>query len=278
MNGLTLNDRIRHVRNRATACRAAAAAGAALALASAGSLAASVPGPSGFAQVNVFGKGIVPAGLFQTASDSGGAGIASASSGTVPAPFVSASADGNTGNLNAITGAYAELGYYFSVPGPVGQTLPMQVTAFGKVTLAGGLSSASASMVINNDTLGTMLVFRQACIDPALAACGVALERSWTLDNFSFDIRFNDRIYVGLIARASAIAQEETTALVDPVFRINPAFAGASQYDILFSDGITQPDAATAVVPLPGSSWLLAGGAMLLAAGARRRTGATRAR
>jgi hypothetical protein len=145
---------------------------------------------------------------------------ASYSSALSPHPMATASASAASfdSRLPASASAVLWLHYYFEATGP-GPVVPIHVTASG-----------------NGGFLG---------VSPADAPFSFILTSpggNWTMDT-NFDVSVG-RVYdvfldVEALTSSPGDGLHTASATVDPIFRIDPLFPDASQYQLFFSSGVT---------------------------------------
>lgn len=231
------------------------AAGTALAAAAFTCAAATTPFDYGvLLSVMSQGSGSKSITSFGSVSIAGSIGNAVAGANTSPAPFVNANAVSTappTGDPNAETAAVGQFGYSFVVVGPAGTSVPLWVTASGFVSRSGasssaGLHDASHAYFKITPQYFPMVLGAEICTGSGYAptipdtTCASA-----TTDSFAFNARkitvpANTVIFVDLWAGAKAVRGGQAAATVDPYIEIDPTFANASQYSLVFSNGITQ--------------------------------------
>jgi hypothetical protein len=128
------------------------------------------------------------------------------------------------GSGQCTSGAVAYNQYYFEIVGPSNPNVPVIVTGGGFVT--GALAEVGASLSINGVEL--------------CASCQLNEGRSFDASGLYY-FPANKPIVVSMEAEVSIIGNTHPGiygAVVDPTFAINPSFAAASQYSIIYSPGL----------------------------------------
>jgi hypothetical protein len=191
-------------------------------------------------------------------------------------PAVGASVFGDCNLIVSCSSASASLTYSFELVGPAGPTLvPVDYRA--------GISASMQPAIIDN---GIPTAFSDAFASFSLTGPNVDVNKSvgvqgtfnphHTLGQFlmlddKISIPVDTAITVGISARADSYINGSDTAGTDPFFFIDPAFANASDYSLVFSDGVG--DAPPSVVPLPASLPMFGIALLALGAFAWRRRG-----
>ena len=173
------------------------------------------------------------------------AGTATVNINTLPQPSIDVFASlSQVGGLDVgRADASAALFYNFQVtpvPGVQPPNVLIPIVTVGVVSGAGGLNVANVTVV---DTQNTQTVFN-------------------VNQNGSFNYTMSVTSGVEYLVQMSALAEVEQTSagasvIVDPTFEIDPNFAYASDFQILFSSGIGNSPNAT---PLPAALPLFATG------------------
>ncbi|MFO1318705.1 MAG: hypothetical protein U1F52_03740 [Burkholderiales bacterium] len=150
--------------------------------------------------------------------------------------------------------AQAALVFSFRVDGPSSEAIPILVTGTVRASSTAGPASYAEAFIARSDGfapfLDTMLL---ACVgtDPECLDTGTQ-EKTGTL-SYSVTANVEQTIYLHAFADArGARGAGFISAFADPVVVVDPTFAGASEYTISFSPGVSAP------VPEPGG-WLLTG-------------------
>mgnify|MGYP000846220727 FL=1 len=249
-----------------------------LAAASATATAAPVPSYSTLLTAAVDGSGFVMSTGFGQLPLDGAIGIATAESGTVPAPYVSVAATSVSPSTTALARGSAQLFYSFQVVGPASNApIPVLMTARGDIALAGGHGLAYTHFTVGS--FGDLLFERRQCAGfqatgPDGKPCDTPVDfYAWQADQAQLFVDVAQNYLVGLDVLALAGDFSNAIATIDPVFEIDPRFAGADQYQIVFSAGIVQagPDDDDNEVPEAPTLALLAPAAWALAMSRRRR-------
>jgi len=183
-----------------------------------------------------------------TTSCSNGGGTAAATL----SPFAGVTASAVAGP-NMSSGADASLNYDFEVVGGnPGDTVPLLITA-NLITIANSASDAFASIFVApglQSLGGTQVV---ACTNEAL--CTQPAEFSGT---FEVSVQSGSVNSLGLevvSGEVSSAGPENSSASADPLIVVDPSFANAAEYSIVFSPGVA--NAVQSSAPEPGSSFLV---------------------
>jgi hypothetical protein len=190
--------------------------------------------------------------------------------GVTLSPFAGVTSSAVAGS-NMSAGADASLSYDFEVVGGnPGDVVPLLITA-NLFTFANSASDAFASIFVApglQSLGGTQVV---ACTNEAL--CTQPAEFSGT---FGVSVRSGSANSLGLevvSGEVSSAGPESSSASADPLIVVDPSFANAAEYSIVFSPGVANSVQSSA--PEPGSSSLVVGALGVLAGlkkVARRRT------
>jgi len=134
--------------------------------------------------------------------------------------------------------------YYFEVVGPgPGTAIPVDILARGTTT---GVANAQLGVSFDGGPEGYYV-------------SSPATNGDWTL-NTQFTANVGPIYQVSLNAQALPPSGDgmstlfSSTAAVDPLFTIDPSFANASQYALVFSPGVS--NSAAGAVPEP-STWVM---------------------
>jgi len=259
-----------------------ALAGIALWLAAASGTASAAPVPSYSTVLTaaVDGSGFEMSTGFGQLPFDGAIGIATAESGTVPAPYVSVAATSSSPSTTALARGSAQLFYAFQVIGPASSSpIPVLMTARGDIALAGDHGLAYAHFTVGS--FGDLLFERRQCAGfqatgPDGKPCDTPTDfYAWQADQAQLFVDVAQTYLVGMNVLALAGNFTNAIATIDPVFEIDPQFAGADQYQIVFSPGIVQAvpddDDNDNEVPEAPTLALLAPAAWALAMSRRRR-------
>ncbi|MFO1304324.1 MAG: hypothetical protein U1F54_11360 [Burkholderiales bacterium] len=200
-----------------------------------------------------------------TVSIAGSVGNAVASAGTAPAPFTSATV-GSTAppnaDPNAEVASTGQFGYSFVIVGPANSAVPLWVTASGFVSRSGassdaGLHDASHAYLKITPQFFPSALAVEICVGSGFTVTvpGATCNTGSTSDSFALSARkitvpANTVIFVDMLAGAKAFRGGNASASVDPFIQVDPTFANAGQYSLVFSNGITQqpPEVTSTVV------------------------------
>lgn len=183
---------------------------------------------------------------------------ASVNIGGTPSPFVNgtASAISSGGGAQALVESNG-IEYYFEVVGPVGISVPIIVTAsagFSYDVTNGGTIEGVAIVALNGNS-----AFEQACVASFSGGCEVGVPGQFsTEDHTSITSDEEDSLELVLNLQASQLGTSGEAILsgfIDPVITIDPTFADASEFQLLFSPGVGNSSATA--VPEPSSLFLL---------------------
>ncbi|MFT3818217.1 MAG: hypothetical protein QM750_11390 [Rubrivivax sp.] len=238
---------------------------------------------STFVSVGVDGSGFKSSSGFGQISLDGAIGVATAQSGTGPAPFVSTEVTSSSGSDSVFARGNAQLLYYFKVVGPASSVpIPVLMTAQGSIDLLGTRVMGFAHYTVG--VFGNVLFDERLCASfeangPDNLPCNTTTSFEWQHDQTSFGALVDQDFYVALTVLAWAAEGGHAQAAIDPVFEIDLGFADAGLYQIVFSPGITQtlPDdddgggGGQTTVAEPPAPALLALALLPLLATARRR-------
>ena len=189
-----------------------------------------------------------PTGFFGGSDQS--AAFASWSSALGPTPSLSASASDLAPSSALLIAAAAHvrfsLTYFFEVVGPGGPsaTVPVLVSANATVTGAGNAQFSAAPIGTGNGY----------SLPPGLAVLSPATPGGWSIVNAPLTAFVGTEYEVMLYAQALPPEGNGSPAVsIDPLFTIDPSFADASQYQLIFSPGVSDiaPGAASGVPEPP---------------------------
>jgi len=207
---------------------------------------------------------------------SAGAGFAF---GTIDGATHSLSASINAAVFSQIFGAVVNadaqvsLTYSVAVAGPPGVTVPIDVSATGRVSsqlnseafaslIITGTDSRISKSVLSND--GINLGGDNPPFNNQFTCCAVPV-------NVVSDVPFTVFLSVsagttgeGLVG--NVVGQTEASASIDPFFAIDPGFADAGLFTLIISDGISNTPPASVPGPIAGAGLpglLLAGAGLL---------------
>lgn len=161
---------------------------------------------------------------------SGSFATASVSGGLDPAVRVSADSGGMDlfGNPPPPAFASGSLDYSFAVVGPPGGKVPVIVTAAGQATAPFDEARGALS-------IGDLLSLEVCSSDFDCPASSFTIRQSYAVDA-------NLPILVRMSAEArSDLPGDSAWASIDPTIAIDPAFADAGQYSVVFSPGLAAP-------------------------------------
>jgi hypothetical protein len=182
-------------------------------------------------------------------------------------PFASLSGYADSGTGPASAGGLANLIYYFEVTGgAVNDPVPLLVSTnmFTSVT-GGGDTYGFAQLIIYAQTTTDVVACTQSD-PPCLGNPPNNFSGTLALTALSGTV---DEVYLEIEASAGTYAnlgEGTASAYADPQITIDPSFAGAANYQLLFSDGVGN---GVSAAPEPGTL-LLVGCAAPLTMLARR--------
>ena len=249
-----------HVQRLALATAAASALALAAGAASASqflpatsySLTAFPNGPNGSHAQQITTAGSVSATTNNV--DGFASGAATASSQFVSADSVSVFAPDHS---NEGYGAASET-YYFSVVGGLDEAVPLLITGAGHTYSTGGAGYVEVDENINNITN-----FGRTCF----VGSGTCGDFSYSQ---SVSITSNTVAYLSLSA-FSVVQGGSNGGWIDPMITIDPNFADAGHFHLVFSDGISNGTGLAPGVPEPSAWALMIAGFGVAGAALRRR-------
>lgn len=181
-------------------------------------------------------------------------GTASASSGTVAAPFVSAHASSSVDNGSLwIQSAESSLTYYMRISGPAGVEVPLLLNA----SMAGSETLGAYSIHFSVDYAGSSSLFDySSCWGNGPGGCINSHPSSTlTLSDYALNVVSGRNILIGLDVTASSqtLAGSTADAFIDPMFSFDLSHFDPTGFSLEFSPGITQ---SVSAVPEP-STWAM---------------------
>jgi hypothetical protein len=184
---------------------------------------------------------------------------------TIPGSDPVATATANSGSPDLIGEGGAGIVGSFVVLGPTLTSVPVEIIASGNASASGvGSTQATGQIIVENGYDQTTIV-GTACA--SVSACAQGYDSaSFTLDQTMLAVT-NIVNTVSISASAGAV-EGSSTAFVDPLIQIDPAFLAANPaFSLEFSAGFVP-------VPLPAAIWLMLsalGGLALMGRGPRIR-------
>jgi hypothetical protein len=228
------------------------------------------------ATINALGtydvSGAPPLSYFSNSAD--GVTVLATAVGLVP----SVSAGGSITSSSGVGGATATLTYQFELVGPSGNVpifIQGGVTSFVSDFESDPIVSAEAYVQVtgplgdllylstNSDDLGTLAT--SSCTAPTNGYVGMECTGAGIAFTGSDTITANVPYTVQLFANGGVVGFNygaTANASADPYIFIDPSFANANQYSILFSDGVSNSPLST--TPEPRSAALVCGALIML--------------
>jgi len=187
--------------------------------------------------------------------------VASAGYTTTLAPFITTQAHALKNDSDpthtALGDVHVNVFYYFSVNGPTGVIVPVNVAALAQVATSFSCNSATnvadglVGFVLGTQDLATTLINHLE---------GTSFTSHDTV-NLTSDTIYEVNMFAAIQAIARGPGRADGTAAIDPIFTIDPNFADAGQFNLGFSDGITNTTVAdVGGTPLPAALPLFATG------------------
>jgi len=155
---------------------------------------------------------------------------------------------------NAGSWAQAALVFYYEVVGPAAASVPVILTGTVSAS-ADAVAGAHASAQINPGTGFSNSGPRLAVCAATTPGCGSGTQQLTGSLSFSVAANSVQGVYLLSEINALAVASGSYSAFADPDLRIDPSFANAGQYSIVFSAGVVPsvvPEPATVALLLPG--------------------------
>jgi hypothetical protein len=190
-----------------------------------------------------------------TVPGAGGVITAQIQATTSPAPTISAFVSNGVAGLTNYTSAVNNLDYYIRIVGPDASNVPLIVNSRGSFSSTNLVYGSSSSLLLS---VGYQTIAYVGASTSGLTILGGSGSISGPASDLSItqtlSAQSNTDIFVHMYVVASIQGNtvESTGAFLDPIFFIDPTFAGADQYSIETSFGIGNVSA----VPEP-STWAM---------------------
>jgi hypothetical protein len=159
--------------------------------------------------------------------------------------------------IAGVEGAQAEINYQFEILGPADPSVPILISFSMQATGTGGNYASYAELITGNLLLDTYLCSASAT---ATNKCGPATTNNFFGTSYattlSTDVPTDVSNSLDIVAGSDSGPGSTAFASLDPYIEIDPSFADAGDYTVVFSEGVSNGSPLNAV-PEPGSLALL---------------------
>ena len=196
-----------------------------------------------------------------TVAGAGGAITAQIQATTLPSPSISASTSNSNAGLTNYTAAVNNLDYYIRIVGPDASNVMLTVDSRASLSSSNLAYGSGSSFLLG---VGYQTIANVGLSTSGLTVLGGSGSISGANSNLSISETLSEQsntdilVHMNVAADVQGNSVESAGAFLDPIFFIDPTFAGADKYSIETSLGIGNVSAT----PLP-STW----GMMLLGLG-----------